>query len=99
MHALTDIILRLLSVTGVHPTHLPASVWVSFDRHAADLQDLLLNEPWFFVEGLLWAALGGTFLRRSQCRTWWISAAVACGLLTITGVLSGLGTIGALRLN
>ena len=99
MHALTDIILRLLSVTGVRPTHLPASVWVSFDRHAADLQDLLLNEPWFFVEGLLWAALGATFVRGSQRRMWWISAAVACGLLTIVGVLSGLGTIGAWRLN
>jgi hypothetical protein len=23
---------------------------------AADLQDLLLNEPGFFIEGLLWAA-------------------------------------------
>lgn len=29
MHALTDITLRLLSVTGVRPTQLPASVWRS----------------------------------------------------------------------
>jgi len=28
-------------------------VWLSFDRHAADMQDLLLNEPWFLIEGLL----------------------------------------------
>ena len=99
MHALTDIVLRLLSVTGVHPTHLPASVWVSFDRRAADLQDLLLNEPWFFVEGLLWAALGAAYVHRSRRRAWWISAAVACGLLTIVGVLSGLGTIGAFHVS
>ncbi|HWI31449.1 MAG TPA: hypothetical protein VNT50_08145, partial [Microbacterium sp.] len=57
MHALVDWTLRVLSLTGVHPTQLPASVWRSFDRRAADLQDLLVNEPWFFVEGLLWGAL------------------------------------------
>ncbi len=99
MHALTDIVLRLLSLAGAHPTHLPASVWVSFDRRAADMQDLLLNEPWFFVEGLLWAALGAVFVNRRYRRAWWISGALACGGLTIVGVLSGLGTIGAVRLS
>ena len=51
MHALVDWTLRMLSLTGVYPTQLSASVWRSFDRRAADLQDLFLNEPWFFVEG------------------------------------------------
>jgi len=51
----------LFSITGVHPTQLPSDVWLSFDRQAADLQDLLLNEPWFLIEGLLWAGLGVAF--------------------------------------
>jgi hypothetical protein len=38
MHALTLLILRVLSLTGVHPIHYP--VWLSLDRRRADLQDL-----------------------------------------------------------
>ncbi len=98
MHALTDTTLRLLSVIGVRPTQLPASVWRSFDRHAADLQDLLLNEPWFLVEGLLWAALGLGFVRASRRRTWVLSALVACAALTALGVLTGLGAVGSFHL-
>ena len=97
MHALVDGALRVFSLTGVHPTVLPASVWRSFDRRAADLQDLLLNEPWFLVEGLLWAALGVALVRPSRRRAWMASAVVACLLLSVVGVLSGLGVIGSLR--
>lgn len=99
MHALVDAILRVFSITGVHPTQLPASVWRSFDRRAADWQDLLLNEPWFFVEGLLWAALGLAVLRRpGRRRAWALSAAVVCLALTGVGVLSGLDVIGSFHL-
>jgi hypothetical protein len=98
VHALVDITLRLLSVTGVRPTQLPASVWLTVDRQAADRQDLLLNEPWFLVEGLLWAALGAVYLRAWHRRAWTASAVVACLLLTGLGVLSGLGVIGSFRL-
>jgi hypothetical protein len=98
MHALVDITLRVFSLTGVHPTQLPASVWRSFDRRAADLQDLLLNEPWFFIEGVLWAALGVAIVRPSRRRTWMLTAAVACLLLTVVGVLSGLGIIGSFHI-
>ena len=97
MHALVDGTLRVFSLTGVHPTQLPASVWRTFDRRAADLQDLLLNEPWFFVEGLLWAALGVSVVHPSRRRAWVVSAAVAALLLTVVGVLSGLGVIGSFR--
>jgi hypothetical protein len=97
MHALVDSTLRTLSVTGVHPTQLPPSEWRSFDRHAADLQDLLLNEPWFFVAGLLWVALGLVSVRAARRRAWVVSALVGCLLLTITGILSGVGAIGSFR--
>ena len=95
MHALVDGTLRVLSLTGVHPTVLPASVWRSFDRRAADLQDLLLNEPWFLVEGLLWAVLGVALVRPSRRYVWMVSAVIACLLLSAVGVLSGLGVIGS----
>ena len=97
MHALVDITLRLLSITGVHPTQLPESFGRSFDRHASDLLDLLLNEPWFLVAGVLWAALGVATLRAASRRAWIISALTTCAILTIVGVLSGIGAIGAIR--
>lgn len=98
MHAFVDGVLRLLSLTGVHLTELPADLWQSFDRRASDLQDLMLNEPWFLVEGLLWVALGITSLQSSRRRPWLASAAAACLLLTVVGVLSGLDVIGSFRI-
>jgi hypothetical protein len=98
MHALVDGALRVFSVAGVHPTQLPADVWQSFDRHAADLQDLLLNEPWFLVEGLLWGALGLAYVEASRRRGWLASAVVVCLLLTVVGILSGLDIIGSFHL-
>lgn len=98
MHAFVDGVLRLLSLTGVHLTELPAGLWQSFDRRASDLQDLMLNEPWFLVEGLLWVALGVASLRSSRRRPWLASAAAACLLLTVVGVLSGLDVIGSFRI-
>jgi hypothetical protein len=95
MHALVDWTLRLLSLTGVHPTQLPAEVWVSYDRTLADLQDVLLNEPWFLVEGLLWAALALSVVRRVRHRLWLVTAVLATLVLTVIGVLSGVGAIGS----
>ncbi len=97
MHALVDVTLRVLSLTGQHPTELPAEAWRSFDRRTADLQDLLFNEPWFLLVGLLWAALALTFVQRPRRRTWAISVVVACLLLSVVGVLSGVGVIGSAR--
>jgi hypothetical protein len=95
MHALVDATLRVFSLAGVHPTRLPSSVWVSYDRRSADLQDLLLNEPWFLVQGLLWAALTLWVVRRARRRGWLVSASVATAALTAVGVLSGLDQIGS----
>lgn len=98
MHAFVDGILRLLSLTGVHLTQLPAELWQSFDRRTSDLQDLLLNEPWFLVEGLLWVVLGVASIHSSHLRPWLASAAGAWCLLTVVGVLSGLDVIGSFRI-
>jgi hypothetical protein len=94
MHAMVDVTLRIYSLTGIHPTQLPASVWRSFDRHTADMQDLLLNEPWFLVEGLLWATLGRAVVQPPRRRVWLSTVAIASVMLSIVGVLSGLGIIG-----
>lgn len=98
MHAVVDSTLRLLSLTGVRLTELPPSVWQSFDRRAADLQDLLLNEPWFLVEGLLWCALALSATSPHRQRAWLVSASAACVLLSVVGVLSGVGVIGSVHL-
>lgn len=98
MHAVVDGTLRVLSLTGSHPTQLPPEVWSSFNRRTADLQDLLLNEPWFLVEGLLWLALGMALIRPSARASWIWSAVVACALASTIGVLTGIGVIGAFHL-
>ncbi|MGN6871567.1 MAG: hypothetical protein ACTHMY_24495 [Solirubrobacteraceae bacterium] len=92
-HAVTDEILRLLSLTGAHPTRFPPEVWLSIERAKADLQDVLLNEPWFFVEGLLAGLLALTALPPAARPLWLRSAAIACAVASIVGVLSGLDVI------
>ena len=93
MHALTLMTLRVLSLTGVHPIHYPAGMWLSTDRRQADLQDLLFNEPWFFVEGCLWAVFALSAVQPSSRQLWRRSAVIACALAAAVGVLSGLGAI------
>jgi hypothetical protein len=97
MHALTLLTLRVLSLTGVHLTHYPPGLWLSIDRHQADLQDLFFNEPWFFVEGCLWALFARTALPPSSRQRWRRSAVVACVLAAAVGLLSGLGVIPTFR--
>ena len=93
-HLLT---LRMVSLTGVHPTHYPPGLWLSLDRHHADLQDVFFNEPWFFIEGCLWGLFALTALQPSSRRLWRRSAVVACVLAAAFGVLSGLGAIPTFR--
>jgi hypothetical protein len=96
MHATIDATQRVLSLMGRLTIDLP--FWLSIDRRRSDLQDLLFNEPWFLVEGLLWGAiawtagLGGSPRRRA----WLASALVAITGLTVIGVLSALGVVGKL---
>lgn len=95
-HALIDVGQRLASLSGMLSIDYP--FWRSVDRRAADLQDLLFNEPWFFVEGLLWAAIAWrAAVRQSPRRRWWIGSAVAATILSTTlGLLSAFGVIGKL---
>ena len=93
-HAVIDIGQRIASLSGALTIDYP--FWRIIDRRSADLQDLLFNEPWFFIEGLLWASVawnGG--LRASPRRHRWIWSAVAATVAsTVVGLLSAFGVIG-----
>lgn len=93
MHAVVDDIERILSLTGV--LHLDYPLFTTVNRRVADLQDLLFNETWFLIEGILWGILGWMNLRRSPARWWWVgSGLVAVAVLTCIGLLSAFGVIG-----
>jgi hypothetical protein len=95
MHALIDIIERILSLAGLLTIQYPAAVWASIDHRAADLQDLFFNEPWFLVEGLGFGALGWIVLGPGRPRRLWVGSAItATSVLTVIGLLSATGAIG-----
>jgi hypothetical protein len=99
MHALVDGTLRILSLAGVHRVSYPSGFWVTVDRRTADLQDLFFNEPWFFLEGCLWALLAVLAVGTQEARRRWLRSAVAgCLLATAVGLLTGLGVIASVRL-
>jgi hypothetical protein len=91
-----DMTQRLLSLTGLMTMDVP--FWLSVDRRQSDLQDLLFNEPWFLIEGLLWGTIawaGG--LSRMRNPRWWLTSALVAILgLTIVGLLAATGVIGKL---
>lgn len=93
-HALIDIVQRIASLTGALTIDYP--YWRTIDRQAADLQDLFFNEPWFLIEGLLWAAIAWVgALRASRRRSWWVGSALAAtAVSTVIGLLSAFGVIG-----
>jgi hypothetical protein len=95
-HALIGIVQRIASLSGALTIDYP--FWSTIDRREADLQALFFNEPWFLIEGLLWAAFAWVgALRASPRRMWWVaSAVVATAVATTIGLLSAFGVIGQL---
>ena len=93
-HALIDIGQRVASSSGLLTIDYP--FWRTIDRRTADLQDLLFNEPWFLIEGVLWGAIAWTgALRASPRRRWWIASAIAAMIVsTAVGLLTAFGAIG-----
>ncbi len=96
-HAITNEILRLLSLAGVHPIGLSPEFWLSVNRHKADLQDVLLNEPWFLFEGCLWGLFALKAVPRSTRPRWLQFVAITLAAASTVGVLSGLGVIPTVR--
>ncbi len=101
MHALIDELQRALSLTGLATRWqmtLPASStagWVWKDQRTADLQDALLNEPWFLLEGLLCGAVVWIGVGPGHARRWWLMGMVAAALMaTGYGALVAIGVVG-----
>lgn len=93
MHALIDDIQRVLSLAGL--LHIEYPYYITVDRRVADIQDLVFNETWFLIEGVLWGILGWINLRPSPARRWWIGTAIAAiAVLTCIGLLAAFGVIG-----
>lgn len=94
VHALVGMTQRLASLSGWYVMPLP--FWRTIDRRTADLQALLFNEPWFLIEGLLWAAIAWGGALSGNPRRWrWIGSALAAVVvLTTVGLLSAFGVIG-----
>ncbi|BCJ34222.1 hypothetical protein Athai_17250 [Actinocatenispora thailandica] len=94
MHALVDIAERILSLAGAIRVPYPP-MWAEIDRRAADLQDLLFNEPWFLAQGLLFAAVAWLALGPGPGRRRWIGTALAAvGMLLALGLLTVGGVVG-----
>jgi len=91
MHALIDITQRVLSLTGLISVSYPGDLWAGVDRHAADMQDLVGNEPWFLIEGLLFAGLALLHLRGRGRLTFVITALLAVTAFVTVGMLSSTG--------
>lgn len=93
MHAIIDMTQRVLSLLGQFSVSYPTVLWASVDRRAADLQDLFGNEPWFLIEGLLFATLA--MLNLSPCgrRVFVVTAAVAIAAFVAVGLLTATGRL------
>lgn len=93
MHALIDDIQRILSLTGVLDLRYP--LFITVNRRTADLQDLVFNETWVLIEGVLWGILGWMNLRSSRTRRWWIGTALAAvAVMSAIGLLTAFGALG-----
>jgi hypothetical protein len=94
-HAIVDDLLRILSLAGRYETTYPPGFWLTVDRRQGDLQDLLFNETWFLIEGLLWAGVAWTALGPTRARAWWVaSVVVAVAVFVGAGLASAFGLIG-----
>lgn len=92
-HALIDIVQHVASLAGRLTIDYP--FWQEIDRRALDFQVIFFNEPWFFIEGLLWAGIAWIgALQASPRRWWWIgSAIVAVATATTIGLLRAFGVM------
>ena len=94
MHAIIDMTQRVLSLLGQFTVIYPMDLWASVDRRAADLQDLFGNEPWFLIEGLLFATIGMLNLSLRGRRVFVVTAVVAITVSVTVGLLTATGHLG-----
>lgn len=84
-HGAFGIIYRALNVAGV--TDIEGTAFDA-SRHEWVLWDLLVFEPWFFIEGVLFAGAGAAAFETTRTRRRWVvGCLVAAGFATLTGLL------------
>ncbi len=83
-HGIYGIIHRLLQIAGIIEVE---SGPFNVGEHAYVLWDLLLFEPWFLIEGILFAVLGWCSFKKPTNRAIWL---ILCTLGVIIGIVTGL---------
>ena len=86
-HGIYGMTLRTLQVAGVQP--VPNGPFDA-STHAWVLWDLLAIEPWFTIEGVLFAMLGYHFLESSKARHRWVGLCVLGIVVALASALLGL---------
>ena len=83
-HGVYGIVYRSLTVAGVVDVD-----GQSFDasRHGWVVWDLLVFEPWFLIEGLLFAGVGWAASPPAWRRTWIVACVIGVGLATTSGLV------------
>jgi hypothetical protein len=83
-HGIYGIVYRILNLGGVVKVDGETA---SISEHPWVLWDLILFEPWFLVEGLLFFAIGWAATSGSGRRRWVYSAVAGVAIATLSGVL------------
>ncbi|WP_261129602.1 DUF3995 domain-containing protein [Bacillus sp. Marseille-Q3570] len=86
-HGIYGIFYRIFQMTGVVELE---SVPFNINEHSFVLWDLLLFEPWFMIEGILFGFLGWFYMNKPRNRRIWI---ILCTVGIIIGLVSGVSGV------
>lgn len=83
-HGIYGIVNRILQISGVAPLE---SAPFNMGEHAYVVWDLVLYEPWFLIEGILFGLVGWYYLDAPRQQSIWLTL---CVLGVIVGLVTGL---------
>lgn len=83
-HGIFGIVDRILQITGVIGVE-SGSFHIHEDAYV--VWDLLLFEPWFLIEGILFSIVGWCFLKKARSRKIWLAA---CIFGIVVGLVTGM---------
>ncbi|MEZ4864897.1 MAG: DUF3995 domain-containing protein [Caldilineaceae bacterium] len=83
-HGIYGIVDRILQIAGVATVE---SAPFDLSEHAYVVWDLVLYEPWFLIEGILFGLVGWYYLEQPRQRYIWLTL---CVLGVVVGLVTGL---------